>query len=420
MNGGLSRGRDNGSPRARTVAGSPGFALTRLGRLSSILLATALIAAGCSRQPGEQESATPGPSAIASESTAISPVPDPSDTNLVVEQTIVDRPGVPPSLYDKYWAARGQVGQIGTTARIVMPSNEWILGSDAGRVASHLVDEELDPLIGEEGLEVVVRDIRTGGTLRTFTAAVWVTDAILVGPTLFWTGYELPYDPFNPSDAGVWAIDVSEATGAPQVVIPSGELSSTYGSSAVRGLLRLTDSGRSVITLIEGDSSRATEVIDVATLTLRRSIEDEFAIEVVRDLAVVAPLHKDRGDPDRPSRLRLIDLTSGSEVGEGIRTSEVVSSFVGVDEVYIQYNRDGLESRVTAIALGSGEVRVLRVQLGTPETLELSHRLSAPDFLVLLPVDGAALGDDGKAHLPVSLLEPNGEIHLDAFEIGNP
>jgi hypothetical protein len=391
----------------------------RSGRALIGAVALAATIVGCYGAP-EIETPSPGASSMSVPSPlATGSTPTEPSGNPVVETNVVDRPGVPAALYDKYWAAHGQVGQVGTTARIEIPSGEWILASDAGRVVTHAANEEGDPIIGEGGVELIVRDVRTGMTVRSFTAQTWVTDAILVGSTMIWTGYELPFDPFDPVDAGVFAINVADGSAAPVSVVPPSDLRDSYGSSAVRGLLRRTDQGTAVVTLIEGEEGHATEIIDVASMTLRMTIEDEFAIEVAGSRAILAPLHRDSGNPDSPARVRLVDLSTGAEMGSGIGTRQVVSSFLGGDEAFIQFNTGG-ESRITAIDLETGEPRSIFVDSMTTESLELSHRLSAVELLVLLPVDGAILDSNGSVHLSVSLLDPSGELRLDAFEIGNP
>ena len=190
------------------------------------------------------------------------------------EPSIVDRPGVPAALYDKYWSKSGQVGQIGTTASFKLPSNERFLGADEGRIASVIYDADAHvPVVGPNGVTIIVRELQTGKTVRSFDTPVYVTEALVAGSQLFWIGRSLADEGSPRIDAGVWALDLADPASAPRAVVGPSDLSKTYGNLASRGLLRLTDRGRAVTTEIAGDTALVTEIIDVSSLTARGTIE---------------------------------------------------------------------------------------------------------------------------------------------------
>lgn len=369
--------------------------------------------------PSAGSSASAGPDASKPGASAI-PSPTATFGGPVVEPVVVDRPGVPAALYDKYWAALGQVGQVGTTARMVMPSNEWILGADAGRVASYIIDTKTySPVVGPEGVTVIVRDLRSGAVIRTFETESDVSEGLMTGSLLFWIGRSLPLEAQDRIDAGVWVIDLDDPASIPHAIVPASDLAAKYGPRATRGLLKLTDRGRAVSTFVESDTTRATEVIEIASLSVATTL-DEFAIEVVDGLAVIAPLHKDTGDPSRSQRIRVVELATGSQVGPGVETDLVRWSALGASEVFVQFGR-GADSYITALSLDSGKGRDIRIQLDATETMDLSQRLSAPDVLVLVPGGELTLNSEGKVLLPVTLLDPaTGDLQQDAFTIGDP
>ncbi len=343
------------------------------------------------------------------------PAPTTAGDVLWVEPNLVDRPGVPASLYDKYWVGGGQAGHVGTTARIILPEDEEILGADAGRVASFAISPETSrPLVGPNGAEIIVRDIRTGTTLRVIDTPVHLASGLLAGRLLFWTGRTLPSDAPDSTDAGLWVIDLDLPDSSPQAVIPPSDLAERYGSDAIRGAIRLTDNGRTALTLIQSPTARATDLIDVESLTLRHTLMDSFAAEVVNEVALVIPLHGDTGQASQ--RMRLINLATGDAVGPDIATRDVGWAVTGTGEIYVQHGIGGTGFSIIAIDAATGDARELVAQT----SLVLSHELSATDVLVLMDLSWD-IGADGKAIQPITLLDPQtGHLQADAFTIGNP
>lgn len=371
-------------------------------------------APGQTDQPSRQatDEATPSPTEpVPTDTPADSPAATPDVT---VETHIVDRPGVPNSLYAKYWSGGGQVGQVGTTARMVLPEDEELLGVDAGRVATFAIDPNTSrPIFGTDGVQIIVRDIETGATLRKVSTNVSVATGLLTGSTLMWMGKTDPTDGSEPIDGGVWAIDLSVADSTPVQVIAASNLAEKYGSGAVRGFVRLTDQGRSAVSLIQSSTDRATDIIDVASLSLRQTLDNAYAYEVAGNAALVIPLHGDSGQD--AGRMRLIDLASGADIGPGVKTDEVAWAYTGEREIYVQYAAGGTGYSITAIDGQTGDAHALIQDV----SLHLSNEVSAPDELVLIPAFWE-VGPDGAVHQPFTLVDPStGEVTPDAFVVGS-
>lgn len=393
--------------------------------LGILVVSLAVIALGAWRLlPSAGEDASQPPASPFAELPTSAPTPDTLLTNppdasfapdvAIVERDIVDRPGVPASLYDKYWAGGGQVGQVGTTARLVLPKDEGFLATDAGRVASYIVDPETSrPTIGPDGAKIIVREIRTGVTLRTFDAPVQIAYGLMAGTLLFWTGRTLPGS-LESTDAGVWVIDLGVVDSSPKAVIPPSDLAEQYGADAVRGPTRLTDNGRTIVTLVQSPTRRGTDIIDVENLTLRQTLLDMYALEVLDGVALVIPIHGDEGDT--ASRMQVIDLASGVAVGPGVPTDEVAWAYAANNEFYVQHSVGAAGYQIVALDIRSGSSR----ELASKVTLDLSHGLSAPGSLVLTP-PAWDVGIDGKVHQPITIIDPvTGHIEAEGFEIGNP
>ena len=341
--------------------------------------------------------------------------------DVVVEPNIVDRPGVPSSLLQLYWVEWGQLGELGTTARLEMPLDEQILGVDDGLVASMKFDPDTQtPVSGEDGIAIVARDVRTGRTVKEFYSPVYITESLVVGSQLFWIG-RLPPMGADSVDAGVWVVDLTDPTAAPRAIVQPSELSTTYGPRATRGLLRVTDRGRAISTQIESAATLVTEVIDVEHLSVRVTIDADrmYAFQIAQGRALVFLPHEYSGQ-GQPEGIRLMDIRSGAQIGTTVEADLLKGSIIGSQELYVQIGR-GVDSYIIAIDLESGEARDIRVVRGGMETLDLSSRLSSEEVLALVPVTGATLDATGRVHLPVTLLTPTtGELLPEAFAIGAP
>ena len=416
---------DRSSPRAgRSSVGGLGILV------GAIAIAALLLWSGSVGGPAASPSPTalvptafelPTPSLSGGPSGSDPPTSVPSDTPLptpvgtvYVEPSVVDRAGVPSALYDKDWIVGGsanQVGQVGKTARIVLPANENIIGADAGWVASYEADPDSNAAIsGPNGTTIIVRDIRTGAVVRTVDSGIHVSYGVMTGSLLFWIGRTLPFEAPTSTDAGVWVLDVADPTATPQAIIAPADLDATYGPHAGRSYLKLTDRGRAIVTSVGVGLERATQVIDVAGRSLRMTVPDRIAVDLAGQTALVL----------RPDGVLLLDLDSGRQIGPQLTTDSVMQSVVGEREVFVQHGVQGKGVYITAIDLQSGATRDILHQPRGVTTSLMDARLSAPALLVLLDGDWE-IDSAGRLTVAISLLDPaTGELQPDAFTLGAP
>jgi hypothetical protein len=362
-----------------------------------------------------------GTQALQSEESGATSLATAIPTGLFAEPTIVDRPGVPASLYDKYWNALGQAGQVGTTALVQMPPDEAIFAVDAGRVASYPFDDDYETVVGPNGVTITVRDIRSGVTLRAFDTSVDPLQGLMVGSLLFWRGVQLPREQ-HPIDGGVWVLDLQDPASTPRAIIPAADLSAKYGARATRGPLRVTDHGRTLFSNIGLDSMTIAELVDLPSLEVREPFTfPQGAAEMVGGAALVVPRHGDGFDANHLSRLRLIQVETGDEIWRALDTDLVMATFLGDDEVFVQFGRNGSDAVVARIDLATGEVVNLRVSEDSSEMWLLSRELSAADALAFRPVDDLSVNELGRVQLPLALLDPvTGQFEPNAIAIGSP
>ncbi|HEX7949451.1 MAG TPA: hypothetical protein VF494_03810 [Candidatus Limnocylindrales bacterium] len=423
-----SDGAADDVPRQRVTgrlrAGLRSPALGGLGLLVAAVLIVALVAwpnlraGGPAASPSADASLTAGasPSEAASAATEVSAEPSPTaaPSPSASAGPVVDRPGVPAALSDRLWIW-GSVYAVGTTARLDLPPGVAVLAAGAGRVATYGSVSDATtgdrPVLGPNGLvPITVRDFATGAILRTFDSPIAIAYGVMAGSVLFWNGLTLPLDAPNRTDGGVWAIDLGDPASTPRAIIAPSDLSATYGPNPGRSLLWLSDRGRAVMSTVGGDSAKATQIVDVASLALRATLAGEIAYQVVDGKALV----------DRSSRLALLDLATRKEIGPGVATDVPKWSVVGEREVFIEYGRTSTAmTYLSAIALDTGAVRDLTFKGG--EAYDLSPELSNPTILALVPGEGPTQNAQGRPQLAVSLLDPvTGQLTLNAFIIGYP
>ncbi len=402
---------------------------SRVGRLgvTGFLIGAAVIA-GMSfwANSGGTPISSPTPQATdasVSQPTAISTAQATATEAAYVETDVVERPGVPSDLHEKYWSSAGQVGLLGTTARMTLPSGEMLLAVGSGYVVSAGIDTESGQLPTAAGtVTMIIRDFATGRTVRTVQSDIYVAGALIIGQRLFWVGPELSGSDVSGRDGGVSAIDLSSSVSSVQVVVPRSDLSATYGEGAIRGLLRLTDRGRAFTTQIVSPTRLVTEVVDVEGLKVRGTIEHGFmyAFQVVGNRALLVLPHE-LSNVTNPLHLQLFDVESGEVVGDEI-PADLLSGSIAITEREVVLQRGiGLDSYITKVDLASGETNDLRVVRDGLESLSLSPSMSAPAFIVLVPANGGTLDDAGAVNLPVSLLDPQtGDFESPAFTIGEP
>jgi hypothetical protein len=351
------------------------------------------------------------------------PSATPAITEPLVELAVVDRPGVPAELYDRYWVTEVgwpgldgvsayEAGQVGTTARILLPPAELALGADDGRVASVLLDRDSGGVaVGPAGATFLVRDIRTGALLRKLESpaipAFVPHGSLVVGPQLIWTGKE----PGGGVAAGVWALNLDDPGSVPEVLIAEGADLKGYGDGALRAALKVSASGQTLGSLVVGPERGRTDVLDLASRTFRMTLDD-IAHAVGDDTAVVR----------RPGGVALVDLETGKDIG-ALSTDTVYQALVADRVGYVDYARD-LTHYISAIDPASGENRDLLVQSGGREWLYLSRDLSSGSSLTLLAAHtiGSAFDAMGLAgRATATLLDPaTGGLRQDVFTVGAP
>lgn len=392
--------------------------ILKLGALVLGLLLTGCSQASPPSRSADAASSSPAPTSsvgIPSPSSPAAPSPSASvrvPSGPIVVDHIVDRAGVPAALYDKYWIAQGQAGQLGTTARLLLPS-EQILGADAGLVASYAFTEDAEgsevPVVGPNGVTIVVRNIRTGTTVRSFETPVAPRDGLLVGDRLFWFGEADSVLAPKRSDVAVWGLDLSDPGSTPILIAPAepGNASSP---------LRLSDGGRVVMRNLGGlsEPTLVTQVIDVSRMSLR-TIKSRLIYALGNGRALVK---RDDG------HLIVMDLDTGAPIGRALATEEDYKTFASRGEVFVQYGHPNPEPGVyiKAIDFGTGHVRDILFQGRGVVTSFLSPELSTPEVLVLFDErDDWEYDPAGFAYGTFALLDPvTGEVQPDAFTITPP
>lgn len=396
-----------GRSRARLgIVGSVG--ITAMVGLVAVAAAWPNLAGVSATRPPVTQSGqlpTGGPSEAPDQS--VSPSSPIESGGSILEPTVVDRPGVPAAMYDRYWFQLNQAGRVGTTARVVLPADEGLVGMDTGLVASVIRDESFEPVIGPNGATIKIRDLVTGETIRSVDTGLYMTYGLVTGSLLWWTGRTLPIGP-DSDDGGVWVIDVLDPASVPTAAVQPSDLTAAFGDRAARSLLWVTDRGRSVLSTVVGDSAKATQIFDVATGTLKETLTGITAHQVVDGIALR------RVD----ERLGLYDIQTGQPIGEGVESRTSYWSVVGNSEVFAPIAQGGVY-KIVAIDLTSGASRVIYVQ--DDQGLVLDQYISAPDLLALVPDRDPVVNSAEKVEIPVAVLDPGtGTVQNDAFIIGAP
>jgi hypothetical protein len=331
---------------------------------------------------------------------------------VLVEREIVDRPGVPIELHDKYWIAFQQAGQLGTTARIVLRV-EMVVGADAGLVASYAFTRDAegtdDPVIGPNGVTIMIRDIRTGATVRALDTPVVPRDGLMVGDRLFWFGNADSIGAPKGSDVAVWGLDLGDPAAEPIRLAP-GE------SGLASSPLRLSDANRVVMRNLGGlrDGGLLTQVINVSTMDVTT-----MRGEIVFALGGGRALVNGSGD-----RLVVRDLKTGDRVGAPLDAYEHYRTYGSEGEVFIQFGHFEPEQGVyiKAIDLRTGSIRDVLFQPRGVPTSFLSPLLCTPQVLVLFDErQDWEYDTNGFAYGTFSLLDPvTGAVQPDAFSVAPP
>lgn len=235
----------------------------------------------------------------------------PPRTEVEVVTDIRDRPGVPADLFYTYWWTEdGDAGQVGTTAQVGLPSDETIL-----TVAHDLVVSARLKRTGlrcqEEGCTLIVRDIRTGETVRQIETNLIGPAAMIVPGRIYWAGMDADRSDFNANvmfDGGVWTSELDK--NAPHVsIVPPGQDVSSF-NYAGRLAFDISPSGMTITSGVGGFADRFIDVIDVQTLSRRTRLPNIADYAVTDDLVITGE--------DPPS-----DYPSGGILAIDIDTREV-------------------------------------------------------------------------------------------------
>lgn len=403
----------------------------------AIVLSIALVT-GCSDRQGEPSPSLTGSDAASSNQPETgSPGPTLSTTPSL--QPAGQRPGVPADIHARYWTANtgvggymgGRAGQVGTTDVIVLPSDEFALAADGGLVASFAVDPDASgfrPIVGPDGLSIIVRNVSTGETVRVFNTNTFPANGIAVGGLLFWAGPALPIDEDNPVDGGIQVIDLADPSAVPRPIdLPDSHEVADLGSRPVRQTFQVSASRLTLLAPIAGPAGEATYIVDVPTQQVRDVVPGLGLGTTDEALLVV----QNSWDLSPATRVRLVDIATGDEIGhvwddllEGeqpLQNTDILIYTVspGEGEMFVSLPRGQHDAVLAAVSESSGEVRDILVQEGRP--LWLISELSSPEHLVLLPNYSVSVSLDSDGRALASLLNPrSSELVKDAFTVGTP
>jgi hypothetical protein len=355
-------------------------------------------------------------------------VTSPPRAEIEINGKIVDRAGVPGELRDNYWWQGSDVGLLGTTAQLGLPSAESVMHAANGLVVSSRARSD-----GEQGTELVVRRFETGSVLGEVHTLQVLVVARIVGRRLFWTGMRGGEScPAGPNiDGGVWAMDLLAGSAPVAIVEPGRVMECGFGG---RGLL-LSPSG-STLGAAMLFSPYWIDVIDVARLVRTHRVRDQVWPRAITDDTWVQWDHPPTDGLDFGlGGLTAYDLDDGAarwafpgddeveQFGHG-RTLALGSQF------FIQYawNNTPDEPRSNAevdLVLATfdpltGQRRELLRQRDTPEDDDLARiegDLSS-DSHVTLRLGDDPIGIDGRSFAVLDVAA--GTVTWDAFSIDPP
>lgn len=395
-----------------------------------LAVATAVAALILLRGPGSGEEASAPPSLQSplesgpAESTAPEASISPSPTAAVATSppAIIDRPGVPPALYDRYWSVSwGIVGSVGTTAYYKLPEGEQLLAAADGFVASYVWLGD-----GRSPTRIIIRDFGTLEPRRTVETDTWVRQGTIVNGVLFWAGMKaMDTSDAPPLDGGIAAMDL-QSNGSPTSVVPPGEdLTPLMGETTVERLpFQVSPTGRTVASTIAGGSGYRTDVIAADSLA-PRAVLDESVVGLTDDVAIAR-----RGAPitTGPVVIAAVDIDSGktkwiypTDDETGISTFR--QPFVHGDRVVLTIHaiRQGADRQLLiSIDTRSGDVQQYLSQSDEESWLYIVPELSTGDQLALAKASFEdALSDEG--HVGISLFDSaDRSLERNVFRIDLP
>ena len=385
----------------------------------STALATSLAA---SPGPVPPASVAPTGSSLPTAQATLAPDPGPDATSpprteIEINANVVDRPGVPPALRDNYWWSGSDVGLLGTTAQLGLPSRERVIHAADGFVVAARARSD-----GEPGTELVVRRFETGTEIAEVHTLQIRVDARLAGGRLFWTGMRPESRcPGESVDGGVWVLDLTFGSVPIALVEPGRSLD---GSCYSRALL-LSSSRQTIGALMSGHDDKVwMDVIDVATLGREARIRNVWPWAMTDDTFL--QWDEQPSDFMAPGRgMTALDLANG-DVRWGFPDTADVERFAPYpimalgSEFVVEYHWTRSTSNTDVILAAfdplTGERRELFGRDDSVEDgLRARYDLSAETHVVLEPAVGSSIVGT------FSILEVStGTLTRDAFIIDPP
>ncbi|MFZ5853503.1 MAG: PQQ-binding-like beta-propeller repeat protein [Chloroflexota bacterium] len=208
---------------------------------------------------------------------------------------------VPPGLVGRTWTVPGAgggwvAGMLGRESRLDIPAGELPVRAADGRVATVTFRSD------QTGSTVRVREITTGRVLAELARSENIGAAVFAADRLLVAGH----DPVRTGvDPGVAAISLADGT-VSQVIEP-GSLPDGWTGSAARALVG-SPSGRTVVSSLCAGGRCALDVIDPASGTVRRLIDEPAGFPVALSDEVVIVVADDQ------SGLEAYELATGQRL----------------------------------------------------------------------------------------------------------
>ena len=367
---------------------------------------------------------SPDPFATPAPDPTPEPTPEgayPLRAQVQIHDVIVDRPGVPASLYNEYWWTwNGDGGQVGTTAQIGLPAGELIETIDAGIVVAPRLTGD-DPWAEHE---IVVRDFGSGAVMLRIQTDLRYIDVVLIGSQLFWTGV-LAGDPEEVIDGGVWTTDVRQDAESIAIVEPGRVFPGVLCGMG----LEASPTGRTLAaTALCNGPVLSTDIIDTATRTRTIRLKEQWVLALTDETYVVADFHPTDGVTwgqggvsaygfaDGALRWRFPDRSDVDRFTAG-GIAALGASFA---MRYYWRTDEGPEMVIAAVDAATGHQRVLLRQPYEDESLFEEFNASSGSHLVL--TNGYDLGTQMRLRgIPISIIRlDDGVLFRDAFEIDPP
>jgi hypothetical protein len=336
-------------------------------------------------------------------------------TELEINQNVVDRAGVPRSIRDNYWWTGSDVGLLGTTAQLGLPSNETVEDAGDGLVVS------TRGRFDERATEIFVREFETGGVVGEVRTSLVVYSALVIGQQLFWAGMRPEKSGCGGwnVDGGVWVMRLDDDRGPVAIVEPGRVTDCGLGA---RGLA-VSPSGQTLVSGLGND--HVIDVIDVSSASRTRRLQGAWPYAFTDDTFVQWDQPPTDGIAFGLGGMTAYDLESGAvrwqfpgddwkKFGPG--------PFLARDSTfYIQYHWDASPTDLILARFDplSGDRHVLLKQTDTREDEDLAMlagHLSSDSDLVLSYTGGVALHGTSFSVLDIA----TGEVTWDSFTIDPP